>query len=252
VPDCECACNNGTNQPLVPTNSINGTNGTNGSSFLQGVGVPSGSLGAVGDSYLDSSTGNVYKKTGATTWTFTFNTIAASGSVQFQIIYNNYPNTTTTGTGSVEALETVAIAGGTLNTNFDMIHIHAEFNCGTGGNVDLSQYAVFSFNGLPLNLAALFSNADFQVAVFDHYITRIDNTSAKYESFISAWQTSGGIDVPSANLAYGATEVHRLGTISSGLDFTTSMDVVAGANAQIGSTTQVTLKYLRITYEHKS
>lgn len=217
--NCNCNhCSNTSPAPVIPTTSITGATGATGP---QG---PQGDTGAQGP----------------------------AGDAAVSIIYNQFPNTSTTGTGSVEALETVPIVGGTLKANFDMIHIHAVFSCGTGGNVDLSQYAAFSFNGLALNLAALFSSADFQVAVFDHYITRITNTSAKYESVISAWQTRAGIDVPSGNLEYGATEVHRLGTISSGLDFTTSMDVVAGANAQIGSTTQVVLNYLRIDYEPKT
>lgn len=46
-----------------------GASGTPGSVWFAGTGVPAGGLGVVGDFYLDSATGNYYKKTGASTWT---------------------------------------------------------------------------------------------------------------------------------------------------------------------------------------
>jgi hypothetical protein len=45
------------------TNGANGTNGTNGTAFLSGSGVPAAGLGNNGDTYLDVSTGDLYKKT---------------------------------------------------------------------------------------------------------------------------------------------------------------------------------------------
>lgn len=46
-----------------------GSDGTPGSVWHIGTGAPSGSLGAVGDFYLDQTTGDYYRKTGASTWT---------------------------------------------------------------------------------------------------------------------------------------------------------------------------------------
>jgi hypothetical protein len=43
-----------------------GSNGTNGSVWRDGSGVPSNSLGANGDYYLDDSTGNVYLRSAGT------------------------------------------------------------------------------------------------------------------------------------------------------------------------------------------
>lgn len=114
-PLCPCSCNTGVGQPLVPTNAINGTNGLNGSNFLQGVGVPATGLGAVGDSYLDSATGNIYKKTGATTWTFTENILGGqgipgvNGSNGEALIYNDAVNrlSTTTGFATLSSFNTV-------------------------------------------------------------------------------------------------------------------------------------------------
>ena len=47
----------------------NGTNGTNGATWLSGSGAPAGGTGVVNDFYIDTATGNYYKKTGASTWT---------------------------------------------------------------------------------------------------------------------------------------------------------------------------------------
>ena len=41
---------------------INGSNGKDGSSFLSGVGLPVNSLGNNNDTYVDTNTGNWYKK----------------------------------------------------------------------------------------------------------------------------------------------------------------------------------------------
>lgn len=47
-----------------------GPAGPSGATWYNGSGAPSGSLGAVNDLYLDTSSGDAYKKTGASTWTF--------------------------------------------------------------------------------------------------------------------------------------------------------------------------------------
>ena len=47
-----------------------GQDGANGSSFLSGSGAPSGALGQNGDTYVDTSTGNVYKRAGGS-WSST-------------------------------------------------------------------------------------------------------------------------------------------------------------------------------------
>lgn len=43
-------------------NTGGGQTGLNGTSFITGTGVPSSVLGSNGDTYLDSSTGNLYVK----------------------------------------------------------------------------------------------------------------------------------------------------------------------------------------------
>jgi hypothetical protein len=56
-----------------------GNDGANGTSFRGGAGAPSNGLGIVGDWYLNTSNGDVYEKTGASTWTLRFNAIGPAG-----------------------------------------------------------------------------------------------------------------------------------------------------------------------------
>ncbi|HYF75162.1 MAG TPA: hypothetical protein VD757_01135 [Candidatus Nitrosocosmicus sp.] len=46
-----------------------GSTGAAGATWYNGAGAPAGTTGVVNDYYLDTSTGNVYKKTGSSTWT---------------------------------------------------------------------------------------------------------------------------------------------------------------------------------------
>lgn len=78
--DCDCGCDDGNSQPLVPTSSINGTNGTDGSTILSGSGAPAGGTGNVGDYYINTANQDFYKKTGTSTWTLLFNLKGDSGS----------------------------------------------------------------------------------------------------------------------------------------------------------------------------
>lgn len=57
-----------------------GATGAPGSVWRSGSGAPSGSLGIVGDWYLDDTTGNVYEKTGSSAYTLRDNLIGPTGS----------------------------------------------------------------------------------------------------------------------------------------------------------------------------
>lgn len=61
-------------------NGSNGTNGVDGATWLGGSGVPSSGIGVVNDFYLDTVNSNVYKKTGASTWTLQVNIKGATGA----------------------------------------------------------------------------------------------------------------------------------------------------------------------------
>jgi hypothetical protein len=52
------------------SDGTNGINGTDGTIFYSGSGEPNTALGVIGDLYIDTVTGNLYKKTGASKWTY--------------------------------------------------------------------------------------------------------------------------------------------------------------------------------------
>ena len=52
------------------TAGTSGTAGTDGSDMLTGAGDPTGVLGTVNDVYVDADSGNIWLKTGVSTWTF--------------------------------------------------------------------------------------------------------------------------------------------------------------------------------------
>lgn len=56
------------------------SSGTPGSVWYNGTGAPAGSLGVVGDYYLDTANGNVYNKTGAATWALVGNIKGPTGA----------------------------------------------------------------------------------------------------------------------------------------------------------------------------
>ena len=60
--------------------------------ILYGTGAPANSLGAVGQTYIDTASGNVYLK-GATTWTLELNIIGPQGPSGASILYNDVTNT---------------------------------------------------------------------------------------------------------------------------------------------------------------
>jgi microcystin-dependent protein len=57
-----------------------GPPGTPGEQWYQGTGAPAGTLGIVGDWYLDTANGDMYEKTGASTWTFRLHVIGPTGA----------------------------------------------------------------------------------------------------------------------------------------------------------------------------
>lgn len=59
---------------------VDGTDGTNGATWLSGSGTPDNSFGVVNDFYLDIASSDVYKKTGASTWSLQLNIKGAAGT----------------------------------------------------------------------------------------------------------------------------------------------------------------------------
>lgn len=210
-PNCPCSCNNGVGQPLVPTNAINGTNGLNGTNFLQGVGAPGNGLGAVGDSYLDSTADNIYKKTGATTWTITGNIKGADGAAGATgpagipgapgsdgsngvAILHNDLTTTNNGSvvGSVTPLKSYSLSANTLVTNGSKITIASYIE--NGDVVDLG--VQISIGGLvlvdQLSPAILPSSGSIQNVYYELSITKTGTGTACWALY---YETTAGNNV---------------------------------------------------------
>lgn len=57
-----------------------GPTGATGTSILTGTGAPAGGLGNIGDVYLNTANGDLYKKTGVSTWTLQSNITGPTGA----------------------------------------------------------------------------------------------------------------------------------------------------------------------------
>ena len=93
--------------PTGPTGPT-GSAGTNGAKWYSGTGAPSGATGLVGDWYLDDAGGNVYEKTGTSTWTLRDNLTGPSGAGTGDMVKATYD---TNNNGIVDSAETVPWTG---------------------------------------------------------------------------------------------------------------------------------------------
>ena len=80
---------------------LKGTDGANGTSFLNGSGAPSSSLGNNGDSYLDTSAYDIYKKSSGT-WSIVCNIKGANGSGIGDMLAATYATGTKTNASKVD------------------------------------------------------------------------------------------------------------------------------------------------------
>ncbi len=114
----------------IPGN--NGIDGGDGISFLQGQGVPAGSLGNLSDTYYDTVTSDLYLKTGSSTWTFVATVGDVSLALQLddtggvpQILYKGEATA-----GEATSASTWRIQRITIQTDGDVAIVWAD------GNVD--------------------------------------------------------------------------------------------------------------------
>ena len=105
------------------TSGANGTNGTNGSTWYTGTIAPSTGTGVVNDFYLNTSNGDYYKKTGASTWTLQANltgpqgATGAAGATGSQGIQGVAGPTGATGAAGSNATITMGTIAATSNVN---------------------------------------------------------------------------------------------------------------------------------------
>lgn len=177
-PDCDCGCDDGTSQPLLSVTTVDGTDGTDGSQILYGSGVPSGGLGAVGDTYINTANGDIYKKTGASTWTFELTVSGTPGTNGASVWHNDVSNSATTGT-TLQTLKTYSVVANTFNTNGDILHIHTRFK--SSGTVAGQTYRVTAF-GVVIASGSFIGNQTR--VIVDIYVSRLSNTTGSFEGTI--------------------------------------------------------------------
>ena len=270
-PECDCGCGGTASQQIMNGMGGGGTPGTNGLSFRQGTGAPSGSLGVVGDSYLDNATGNVYLKTGASTWAFTINIKGAPGSQGIPgtngtsgqngtsgttLLCNLFPQISTVGGGSNETLLTVPIPANTLAIAGDMLKVRGVFTCPSSQTIFGLGYdgCFLALNGVPIVPIVPFSQSDFQRVTFETDITLATSTTANNEFVAKSYSvnplTFNGQQCynPLSLSPFTGGEMECISALS-GLNFAAIMNLTAIATAP-NATFPVILSELRVEVYH--
>jgi len=240
-PTCDCGCSASDNPtPVVPTSIVNGTDGTDGvTPTFQNTGT------WIQVSYDNGSTWiNLFSLASVTGATGATGAAGADGADGVAVLYNEFPNSSTIGTGwetLVGGTYTLPLA--TLTTNGDELVLKVAFTTPREAGLGTKEVRL-SFDGNPLNVSvplALFGNLTRgEIAV---RFVRTSNTTAKvelkYSSFVSA---TGG-----ANLYQVFNQT--LNTIGS-LNFTTTAyDFEAEANSDVIG--DITLESFEIIYYKK-
>jgi nitrate reductase NapE component len=93
----------------------NGNNGVNGTAWLSGTTLPSGSSGVQNDFYINTSTGDYYKKTGSTTWTLQANLTGPAGPQGTQGVQGLTGPTGATGPNGIDGANGATWLSGTTS-----------------------------------------------------------------------------------------------------------------------------------------
>lgn len=136
-----------------------GDPGDNGALWHNGSGAPATGLGAVGDYYLDDDNGDVYEKTGASTWTLATNIKGPAGSSTGDMLAATYD-------AANIAQQVVGTTATQTLTNKTI----------SGSNNTLSNIAQSSVTNLTTDLAAKVAGP---ASSTDNAIARFDGTTGK-------------------------------------------------------------------------
>lgn len=128
IGDCNCGCDDSDDNfsritgwgTIIGADGEDGVDGVNGTLWYSGVTTPPGGTGVIGDWYINTATGDIYKKTGTTSWTLELNIQGVPGAV----ILNNVTtgSATTSGTTDTTLLSFTTTAG-QCDTNQDALLI---------------------------------------------------------------------------------------------------------------------------------
>lgn len=198
---CSCGCEDGSVQPLVPTDTINGADGTDGYSFLSGTTDPAGGLGNVGDTYLNATDGSVFKKTGSSTWnnignikgatgaTGATGAAGAAGANGAAVLYSDLTAVVTT-TTSLEVLKTYTMPLATLTTDGSYIEIVVDGAKLTANTFTTTAQMGVRFNGTVVAGWAPYGITNAGVMVIR--LSRTGNTTASFYSEVQQFQEVSG------------------------------------------------------------
>lgn len=182
-PDCDCGCDDGVSAPLLAVTTVDGTDGTDGSLILYGSGAPASGTGAVGDTYINTANGFVYKKTGASTWTYQLTIIGAAGTNgtnAYSVLYNNFAAQATTTASAWETLDSYEIPIAQISTNGSEVTFVATYT--TPSWTTFNQNTRILFNGSTIIDAGVypgFYTSNCQKVIVIGRIVRVSNTTAK-------------------------------------------------------------------------
>jgi hypothetical protein len=220
---CGCGCNDVTVQPLIPTQSINGTNGTDGLSFLNGTSTPASGLGVVGDSYLDTTTYDIYTKTNSG-WSVVCNIKGAPGAPgapgatgpaglngsNGAAIIENSLNTVENGSTTTQIpLKTFTVAANTVASDKSQLRVRAQIE-----NLNANTLQVFiTFGGIQIATDTFNSASNFSEIHYEASISRTASNAGYAE--VKTIKLGGTSGIVSETIPF---------TISP--DFTVSNDIV--------------------------
>lgn len=222
---CQCGgnCSSG-------CTTLKGDVGTPGSVWYNGIGVPSPSLGIVGDYYLDTATGNVYHKTATATWALQGNIKGATGSAGAGgaiIKYNDWQAVANT-SGVLQDLKTTGTPISILNDG-DMLEIETGFTVLPNKSTPLVLYLYY---GAVLLHSGVYSSVLGQKTVtWKVSVTRMGDLLVNFNSHIQNASPIGIVPVNGTSV-YFTTSAVAISSLTTGSiiktrgDGTTANDIV--------------------------
>ncbi len=169
-----------------------------------------------------------------------------AGAAGVSVLANQYPRLATLGTAFESLLEgrvPFVLTANKLSVNLDAINIHTVLS--TSAWSSPTQLVRVMFNGNALNFPIGFYSSNIVYITIDVRLSRITNTTAKYELKVSySTGTQGNISTVAKEFVYPVISI-------AGLDFTANpynIDV-QGDSAVIGD---ITCEVFEVVYKHKS
>lgn len=218
---CQCGgnCSSG-------CTTLKGDVGTPGSVWYNGIGVPSPSLGIVGDYYLDTATGNVYHKTATATWALQGNikgSTGPAGAGGASVLYDDWTAVQNGIAAGYVDLKTTGTAVPLL-TNGDILKISTGFTVKPTGSVPTIRLKLF-YGVVNLAFATVFQityGSTLTLSVYwDVEVSRISDLLIRYKS--SIWVQDPLMNVTKSQIYFTTSDV-AITSLTTGSIIKTSAD----------------------------